>query len=159
MLMPPHSWQAAQGNFNTLIMCNESQHTQHVHTTHTREHTQHMHTTNTQCEHTQHVHTTYTQHIHNTCTQHVHTTHTQANTHKQYITLQKEVISNQHGSSAYQPFHLVSTVNRFIMSHASLLILHQCLPLKYSLLKDVSIGEHHVYCFVQCLRECRFACT
>ena len=104
MPMPPHSWQAVQGNFKHSHYVHESQHKQHTHNTCTQQ------------------------------TQHMHTTHTHKRTHtNKYIALQKKVISNQHGSSAYQPFHLVSTVNRFIMSHACIpsyiFILHQCLLL------------------------------
>ena len=45
------------------------------------------------------------------------------------------------------------------MSHESVTftsyIFIVCLEMQFVL--GVSIGEYHVYCFVQCLRECRFA--
>ena len=112
MPMPTYSRQAERGNFKHYMV------NHYVHdsrTIHTRKRT------------------------HNTCTQH---TREQAHTDK-CIAQQMEATSNQHGSSAIQLFHLVSTVNRFIMSHASvtfssyIFILQQCLPLKYSLFKDV----------------------
>ena len=51
----------------------------------------------------------------------------------------------------------VQAINRFIMSNASvtftscIFILQQCLPLKCSLCKEVSIGEYHVYTVLYCV--------
>ena len=88
-----------------------------------------------------------------------HDTHVSEHTHIP-LRLHFPTDGNQHVSSAIQQFHLVSSVDRFIMSNASvtftscIFILQQCLPLKC---KEVSIGEYHVYCFGLCLHKCRFA--
>ena len=140
----------------------ESQHKQHTHNTCTQ-HTQHMHTTNTQRERTTHTthtseHTTHTQVNTHMCTQHTHTSeHTQTNTlpfRRTLFQTSTDQVPISHSTLFQQLTGSQCHMHHFLYIHSA-----PVLAFKYSLLKDVSIGEHHVYCFVQCLWECRFACT